>query len=98
MQLEVTQKMIDSGCRQSCRLCPVANAIAPHIKDGYEATVGPSTVNIRKATTNVSLGEIVHQIGLPFAVTSFIRKFDVHLKVEPFSFEIDIPAIYLRSA
>jgi len=96
MRLEVTQKMIDEGCKQSCRFCPVANAIRPFIKDGFEATVGPSTVNIRKRTPDGTLGAIHAQIALHYDVTDFIRKFDRSLKVQPFSFDIDIPALYLK--
>lgn len=102
MLLKITGKHIREGAHQSCRFCPIANAVSelsdPH---KYEATVGRDAIKIRdkKRSEPIRLGEVLHTIHLPQVAQSFISTFDRYMAVVPIEFEIDdIPAQYLRES
>lgn len=86
-QFEVTQEDIDHGIRYSCCGCPVAMAIGYKLNkliyvDGYVLSL-PSY--------NTSKIFEYKLFELPQIVKDFIRAFDDRLKVQPFTFEMELP-------
>jgi hypothetical protein len=79
--INVTQEHIDKGLRRQCSKCPVALAI----KD------------VCKPETYVNVSSVIYVGGkfskaAPLDVERFIGRFDGSFSVEPFSFDLDIPA------
>jgi hypothetical protein len=87
--VSVTAGHIAKGERDSCRFCPVARAIS-------EALPGIELVAVDSA--HVTFGHPAgwygwRQIDLPDSATRFIEAFDLGDPVEPFTFELDYPAV-----
>lgn len=94
MLIEITQQRIDEGEQDSCTFCPIANAIADLIdSDRFHVSVGAHKAYIRLR------GEITSQgiLELPYEAQKFIREFDVFKGAKPFSFQLDIPSMYLKT-
>lgn len=84
MRIEVTQGHIDEGKKADCNRCPIALAIAQHVKVSFK--VGNWLVHFG------ALGSS----SLPSNAFCFIQKFDSGQPVSPFSFDIEIPAEFLK--
>lgn len=81
MKVSVTQDDIDHGERHCCERCPVARAIRRVIGDMPVVEVERDNVTIGP------LGGWTYAT-LPTRATKFIDRFDVGLKVAPFTFEL----------
>lgn len=81
MTINVTQEHIKQGCRVNCAKCPVALALKERTGDLW--LVGGSYIR-RNGHNDL--------IELPAVVTQWILDFDDGIEVQPFSFELEIPA------
>jgi hypothetical protein len=79
--INVTQDDIDNGCRGNAIACPVARAAA--------RVLDASHMSVR--TKVLEFVDPLILILLPPAVVEFIRRFDSRVRVQPFSFSLDIP-------
>ena len=79
--ITVTQDDIDNGCQGNAIACPVARAAARVLDDRY--------LSVR--TNVLEFVEPLILIPLPSAAVEFIRRFDSRARVEPFSFDLDVP-------
>lgn len=89
IQINVTQQHIEDGARRSCDRCPIALAM---LKAGFPSPYISSTW----ARLNHDYGQPEHQgrrqqVNLPKIVQQFVRSFDSHHSVHPFSFTIKVP-------
>lgn len=85
--ITVTAQHIAKGGRDSYRRCPVARAVS-------EALPGVELVAVDSARVSLGFGwPQYREIDLPDAATRFIEAFDLGDPVEPFSFELDYPAV-----
>lgn len=92
MKINVTQRDIEAGQRGNCNLCPGARAINRRLKRGLLVDVFPGTVRFYDG----KFGGPLCSRFLPPEMTIWIRRFDNLLKVQPISFELDIPKNYVR--
>ena len=76
MKIEVTQKDIEKGKRNSSRFCPVARAVRRATRKRYIEVTGRTIFIERK------------ELFVPLKVTRFINRFDDSILVHPFSFEL----------
>lgn len=101
MLLKITHRDIRTGVHQSCRFCPIANAVRHILKpDDLYCTVGRDRVKIRRGR-GLDLpqqGEVLHEVFLPEIAQQFIKAFDRYKLVEPIEFEFDIPQEYVGEA
>lgn len=86
--ISVTAGHITKGYPGDCALCPVALAIT-------DALPGLAYLAIHYQDIDVGPrpDEDVITIEMPAAVRDFIRAFDAFDPVEPFTFELDYPAV-----
>lgn len=91
MQIQVKQEHIDKGVQGKCGSCPIALAINENLVDGVISNVRYSRVDLVK--NEVYLAE---ELWLPPEASRFIRSFDNGEQVQPFSFELEIPAEHRR--
>jgi len=89
--MQVRQEHIDKGIREKCGSCPIALAINEHLVDGVISNVRYSRVDLVKNEVY-----LVEELRLPPEASRFIRSFDNGEQVQPFSFELEIPAEYRR--
>jgi hypothetical protein len=83
VEVSVTQGDIDTGERCSPQRCPVAKAASR--ATGLNASVGIRSADLFKQ------GEEPIEAGLPPEAVKFIKDFDSHIPVSPFTFPLDIP-------
>lgn len=76
MIVEVTEDDIRNGNKNSCRSCPIANAINRLIDDS--CIVGQYTTRFKGKKR-----------WLPFEAQEFVRRFDANLSVSPFTFTLE---------
>jgi len=86
--VSVTADHIAMGDRENCETCPVALAIAETFADLTYVSVDPGGLI---AATGLPGREIF--VDLPREVQEFIWDFDDGDPVEPFTFELDYPAV-----
>jgi hypothetical protein len=84
VEINVTQEHIDNGLADKCFACPVALALSEKVKPAAAVHRGL-----------ILIGE--KNLSQPLSVAEFVNDFDEGVKVEPFSFSLDIPEEYLRS-
>jgi hypothetical protein len=84
--VEVTDKDIIHGERDSCRRCPISLAIQRRLRRGYSAWVGEWDVDF---WNELMVKE--HRADLPPDAIEFIEDFDNEDMVSPISFPLDIP-------
>lgn len=84
MRIEVLQSDIDHGERHCCERCPVARAITRAIGNRVAVAVYAD----RGAELGITSGGYTRWISLPDEVIEFINRFDIGLKVAPFTFEL----------
>ncbi len=90
MQICVTQKHIDDGCRAECKHCPIALAINEKLKKRYRVNIGRITFSIEPShTLTHSSYKFSHR------TRKFINDFDNYRPVQPFNFNAAIPKRYL---
>jgi hypothetical protein len=84
--VSVTAGHIAKGVRHSCRLCPVARALTEAFPDAELLAVD---------SAHVAMGEPGRwaEVDLPAVATRFIEAFDHGGPVEPFTFDLDYPAV-----
>ncbi len=88
--IKVTQYHIIKGHQKSCHFCPVALAIADVMKN---TAMGRKDVTVY--TTSYFVGD--YTAPLPAFVSNFIHNYDFNdIMGEPFEFELNIPAEYLK--
>lgn len=87
-QFEVTQEDIDHGIRYSCRECPIARVINRTFSK--EILVDGANLSVPFCADIVGIIEY-KLFELPQEVKNSIRDFDKQLKVEPFTFEMELP-------
>lgn len=90
-QIKVTSDCIDAGERLSAFGCPVALAIQAYLKPTARAGVGRVGIGFYSAESQKSVS-----VGVLDAVVKFIVAFDGGGEVAPFSFDLDIPAAFLK--
>jgi hypothetical protein len=83
--ISVTAEHIAKGFPGDCRFCPVALAIE-------DAFPGTNCYAARDALTLYFNGQSL-RVPHPGSVLKFIRAFDSAEPVEPFSFDLDYPAV-----
>lgn len=99
MLVQVTQEIIDSSIRLNCDKCAVAEAINAVLSDKFKVVVGVSAHIYKSENVEFRHTECIApltSIYLGGRVNGFIRRFDSGEAVKPISFEIDIPAVYLK--
>lgn len=79
-RVNVTQKDISEGLREDCFACPIAQAVRRVIGPCRWFAVG---------NLDVWFGAI--PVSLPVEAKKFINRFEGYQKVEPFSFEMEVP-------
>jgi hypothetical protein len=84
MIINVTQNHIDEGVIEDCHHCPVAKAICEQVPQCTYIEVCNDTIRIDAAGRHLTLKTRAD-------VSRFIDDFDGAGKVEPFSFELDLP-------
>lgn len=81
MNIHVTQEHICEGCRRNCERCPIARAISEALGEpvniGTEFWWRPKEGYRRMRV-------------LPLEACEFIRAFDTHQPVKPFTFNLDL--------
>lgn len=82
MKIEVKQEHIDGAVRTDACKCPVARALRSN-GFPYASVVGTS------GHLNNTEGSLV---WFPCEVSEFVYRFDNCLPVQPFSFELEVPA------
>jgi hypothetical protein len=87
--VSVTAGHIAKGQRDSCRRCPVALAINETFPDTELVAVDSAYVTMGRGPLRGGWIEL----ELPDAATRFIEAFDCHDPVEPFTFDLDYPAV-----
>ena len=85
--IEVTQKDIEEGVAMDCKSCPVALACMRHIDKV------PGVISVEAATDLILFKGLKRYVcTTPAEAGKFINRFDVGIRVKPFSFELEIPA------
>jgi hypothetical protein len=84
--ISVTAEHIAKGRPGDCRFCPVALAVE-------DAFPGTNCWVARDTLTLYSNGRQRLRVPHPGTVLKFIRAFDSADPVEPFTFELDYPAV-----
>lgn len=84
VEIEVTRENIADGRSFDCDYCPIALAIARHVRSNYRVSVGGMSCMIGTFSTD-----------LPLSATEFVTRFDGGCRVLPFTFTVDIPERYL---
>lgn len=80
MKIQVTKEDIEKGARYMCRACPIALAT---LRTGvFSAVVYQDSISISFS------GEGFKYFSLPENAIDFIKSFDSHQPVKPFSFEL----------
>jgi hypothetical protein len=87
--VNVTAEHIARGTRDSCRFCPVALAV----KEAF-----PNIELVAVDSAHVTMGGGPRrggwiEIDLPDGATRFIETFDIGDPVQPFTFELNYPAV-----
>lgn len=80
MKVTVEQKHIDNGVRKDCRCCPIALAIKKDFPN--------SVVDVHHDKVYVWANNEMYK--LPPEARHFIARYDHHVKVEPFTFEMEL--------
>jgi len=90
IHVSVEQRHIESGIRDVCESCPIANAINDCLKPEYRAAVGKEKGNVISIEYHDSFGRKLchYMIKMDSKVIDFINRFDLGLKVEPFVFRL----------
>lgn len=83
LTIKVGQRHIDKGRKCISHSCPIALAIAEHLKDATYVSVSDETIFI-----NYHGHEATYQT--PIIAANFIKDFDASEKVEPFEFELEV--------
>lgn len=84
-RIEVTQDDIEKGVAKNCSACPVARAITKKLRQGLVAGV-----------SSVLLIDY-YKFRLSIEAFLFVIDFDKGLPVQPFSFDLDLPAEFLKA-
>lgn len=90
--INVTEEDIRQGVPCRSYSCPIALAIGRRVKPGIGVGVGHLNMIV---TDGSQLGL---SVPVPFEARRFVRAFDFHEAVEPFSFGVDIPEQYLKES
>jgi hypothetical protein len=86
--INVTAEHIERGKPEECEWCPVALAIMDALPAARVPSVGPSEVTFQAGIDKWA------DIALPPEAIDFIETFDGGTAdVEPFTFELDYPAV-----
>lgn len=85
--ISVTAEHITKGKRQMCEFCPVALAAIDAFPDLTRIVVGTTEMTITDGNGKLT------DIELPPSAIEFIEAFDDEQGVEPFTFELDYPAV-----
>jgi hypothetical protein len=90
MRINVAQKDIDDGVRESCAACPVALAIRRKIRQGGIAVADRYMVvsGVQVTSSHTLIG--TSSYSNPPEARAFIVAFDSGETVEPFSFDLPI--------
>ena len=93
MKIFVTEEHIEKGIRSACSRCPVALAVAEHVRDGIFVHVN-RRIALRNEEDNKFLWE---SNMIPGHIVTFIGNFDHgRRRVGETEFDINIPQEYLR--
>jgi hypothetical protein len=84
--INVTAGHIAKSRRQDCWRCPVALAIR-------SAFPNATAIEVTAAWAGISDGEQYAEIRLPLEASEFIWEFDDGGTPEPFTFDLDYPAV-----
>ena len=87
--INLTDGHIEAGRPFRCLLCPVARAIS-------EVLNPKAWTSVQGIYAELHIGEEWEPVDLPDEVSGFICAFDDGRDVEPFAFELDIPAKFLK--
>jgi hypothetical protein len=89
IRIDVMAADIAEGVVESCRQCPIARAISRAIPAAVRIAVTGLEVEIGLRTNVQRLAE--YRIELPTRAQAFVRLFDRHQPVRPFSFDLPLP-------
>ena len=89
--INVTAEHIARGERENCERCPVALAIRDAFPDLAYIEVAPEGIGI--GPPGADIYGIEAHIDVPREVQEFIWDFDDSGRGEPFSFDLDYPAV-----
>ena len=84
--VSVTARHIATGIREDCEGCPVALAVIDALPDIPYVIVSPEAITVGPIDAET-------RITPPAKVQDFIWAFDGGGLVEPFTFELDYPAV-----
>lgn len=87
--VNVKAEHIAKGIRGDCEHCPVALAIAAAFPDIAGIAVRPEEISIKPSLDDLDW----IQVRPPREVPEFVWDFDEGGTVEPFSFDLDYPAV-----
>lgn len=90
--IDLSQNDIDYGLPGWCGNCPVARATNRVLDKCYYAHVTDCLMSVCEHGPR----SFMHRSLLPVHVSAFIRDFDLGEPVTPFTFQLDIPAEFLR--
>jgi hypothetical protein len=93
VKINVTQEMIDQGCRGGIRTCPVARAIKAVVYTYLYVTVSGYEFFIGKSPDADN-----YEGTIPDDIADKIFGFDNYSVMEPFSFDLEIPDWCLNSS
>lgn len=88
--ITVTAEHIAEGVPGECTECPIALAIAEAIPELREVAVYTDHVGI---WTDYPPGRTFIEVVLPEKAAAFIKAYDGTMDGEPFSFDLDYPAV-----
>jgi hypothetical protein len=90
--ITVLQDDIDKGCVRATDNCPIARAATRDLADLLESGhVGVGCTHITVWQSGEGIKCLFHAL-LPEEAEEFVFRFDRKMPVEPFKFEIEIPA------
>lgn len=87
MRIDVTQEDIKNGEVGVCTRCPVA--LAMRRSTGHLWFIDTAILSNADGST---------ELDTPACVRNFVRRFDTRLQVEPFSFDLALPAVNTSSS
>jgi hypothetical protein len=86
--ISVTAEHIAEGIREDCERCPVALAIADAFPDLTYVRVGPDNIGVQRG-----VGEFQTLLAVPPDAQNFIWDFDDGATPDPFTFDLNYPAV-----
>ncbi len=96
IEISVTQQDLDQGCKMKATDCAIARAVNRLLSEQFESQVFQHIALFDGCPTGWGYGGRVWSTLTPDAVFYALREWDNGVDVKPFTFTLDIPAIYLK--